>query len=183
MESRPKRRELIGDLGGPSGSIATSRPLAPACSVGWERLRWGARGWAATAPKSKAKAKAKAKAPVRRTTVTTTTTTTTTFEEAEGEEAEPEAEEEVFWRDDPERNGARAHTWRDEADARWHRVALNLWKWRELLGFCGTALARSKDRYERGRIAIGVEVPSDQEYARVTAGTRWQKVDLYSGHA
>ena len=144
---------------------ATSWPLAPACSVGWVRLRRGACGWAATAPK------------LQRVTVTTTTTTTV-FEDPAGGEAEPEAEAEVFWRDDPAQCGARAHTWRQEAEARWIRFSENLIRWRGLLGFCGSVLNCSQARYLRGRIATGVGVVSAKAYAGAIADTRWQRASL-----
>ena len=133
--------------------------------MGWVRLRRGACGWAATAPK------------LQRVTVTTTTTTTV-FEDSAGGEAEPEAEAEVFWRDDPAQRGERAHTWRQEAEARWVRVCQHLLRWRGLLSFCGSVLQCSQDRYARGRIATGVDVPSAKQYARAIADTRWQRASL-----
>ena len=138
--------------------------------MGWVCLRRGACGWAATAPK------------LQRITVTTTTTTTV-YEVPAGEEAEPEAEAEVIWRwrDDPAQYGARAHTWREEAAARWIRVSENLYRWRGLLSFAGSVLQASQDRYTRGRIATGVEVPTAKQYARAIAQSRWQRTSLRDG--
>ena len=137
------------------------RPPDPACSVGWVRLRRGACGPVATAPKLQR--------------VTVTTTTTTTVYEAEPEpEAEAEEVPEVFWRDDPQRNGARAHTWRAAADASWSRVCTHLFRWRELLSFSAHVLQCSQDRYLRGRIAVDYR-PTAKEHARAIAGSRWQR--------
>ena len=123
--------------------------------MGWVRLRRGACGWAATAPKAK------------RITVTTTTTTTT-YEVPEDEDSEPEEEVRIFWRDDPAQNGERAYTWREEQVPRWLRISENLWRWRDLLSFAGSVLQLSQGRYARARIALGEQRPNAKQHARAS---------------
>ena len=61
------------------------------------------------------------------------------------------------------------------------RIAYHYWKYKELLGFCGTVLAGAQHRYTTGRIAIGNELPTPSQYAGATRNTRWQRDPLLPG--
>ena len=61
------------------------------------------------------------------------------------------------------------------------RVAYHYWKYKELLGFCGTALVGAQRRYEFGRIAMGEVRLSPSQYAGATRNSRWRRDPLLLG--
>ena len=70
---------------------------------------------------------------------------------------------------------------RARAIAGFGKIAYNYWKYRALLGFCGTVLDGSKRRYAFGRLATGTLRLTDAKYAVATEGSRWQSSPLVSG--
>ena len=77
-------------------------------------------------------------------------------------------------RDDP-RRFARWRVWREEAVARWKRVAVHLVNWRSLTSFSSYVLNAQKDRKQIIRIALGEQSVNDAQYERAVRGTRWQR--------
>ena len=77
-------------------------------------------------------------------------------------------------RDDPHRS-ARWRVWREEAVARWKRVAVHLVNWRSLTSFSSYVLNAQKDRKQIGRIALAERTVDNAQYERVVEGTRWQR--------